>query len=294
MTERALDAACRDCGEAVPFDGERALRCAGCFDTYLRSIDHDFLASYAELGVASRRTVAETCLRALVLESPPARKVLALAIWEQFFLATSDLIGLTRALRGRHERPVVQSFLMFQLDAASSEAFFAGLLEATDAELLDAFGLPAPELVATRLSALPAPDARNLAGALRALLRDLRTTAQRDGSALLLSELAGQLRTGPALTARAAWLAETELRADQVASLVLDERRRRLVLRAVPVDEDKLGEVVDAIDCMTRACSNLIYAYLTVQDAAEEQGTGKKEPGGPAPVRVAGDAEGAS
>jgi hypothetical protein len=47
---------------------------------------------------------------------------------------------------------------------------------------------------------------------------------------------------------------------------VLDERRRQLVLRAVPVDEHQLGEVVDAIDCMTRASSNMIYAFLTVAD----------------------------
>jgi hypothetical protein len=47
---------------------------------------------------------------------------------------------------------------------------------------------------------------------------------------------------------------------------VLDERRRQLVVHKVSVDEDRLGEVVDAIDCMTRAASNLIYAYLTVQD----------------------------
>jgi hypothetical protein len=54
-----------------------------------------------------------------------------------------------------------------------------------------------------------------------------------------------------------------------VASLVLDERRRQLVMQTVSVDEHRLGEVVDAIDCMTRAASNLIYAYLTVADEEE-------------------------
>ena len=109
-------------------------------------------------------------------------------------------------------------------------------------------------------------DARTLSGAIDALLRDLRTTAERNSSALLLSELSGQVRGGPALTDRPSWLAEGAMRPDQVATLVLDERRRQLVLRAVPVDEHQLGEVVDAIDCMTRASSNMIYAFLTVAD----------------------------
>lgn len=249
------------------------MRCATCFDQYLREIDNEFLASYGELGVTSRRTVAETCLRALVLEMPPARKVLAMAIIEQFLLASADLIGLTRAIRDRQREPIVQSFLSFRLDGESSAAFFAELQQAADAELLDAFGLPAPEVVATDYPALPPADAHSLAGALHALLRDLRTTAQRSSSALLLSELAGQMRGGPALTDRPSWLPEGGMRPDQVASLVLDERRRQLVLQAVPVDEDQLGEVVDAIDCMTRAASNLIYAYLTVQDEEARAGS---------------------
>ena len=267
MPDRALDLTCRECGRALPLgvDGERALRCAACFDSYLRAIDEDFLQSYAKLGVASRRTVAETCLRGLVLESPPARKILAMAIVEQFLLASADLIGLVQAVRERAQRPIVQSFLSFRLDAGASSAFFSEL-ELGDSELLDAVGLPSPELVATRYPALPSARARDLAGALRSLLRDLRTTAQRSSSAFLLSELAGQVGSGAAITDQPSWLTEGAMRPDQVASLVLDERLRQLVLQTVPVDEHQLGEVVDAIDCMTRAASNLIYAYLTVQD----------------------------
>ena len=274
MAERRLEAACADCGRPVSFhppeaEEGRPVRCETCFDQYLRDIDHDFLASYAELGVTSRRTVAETCLRALVLEAPPARKVLAMTILEQFLLASADLIGLCAALRERERLPIVRSFLSFRLDGEASGAFFGGLQEAADGELLAAWGLPMPELVPARCPALPAAEARELSAALGALLRDLRTVAQRDGSALLLAELAGpaaRARGGPALTEQASWLLGAGLRADQVASLVLDERRRQLVVRALPVDERKLAEVVDAIDCLTRASSNLIYAYLTVQD----------------------------
>src|SRR3990172_3809690 len=187
MAERRLEAACADCGRPLSFhplqaEEGRPVRCETCFDQYLRDIDHDFLASYAELGVTSRRTVAETCLRALVLEAPPARKVLAMTILEQFLLASADLIGLCAALRERERLPIVRSFLSFRLDGEASGAFFGGLPEAAGG---------------------------------------------------------GALGGG--------------LRADQVASLVLDERRRQLVVRALPVDERKLAEVVDAIDCLTRA-----------------------------------------
>ncbi len=267
MSDGTLDSTCDECGSALVLrDGEHAVRCASCFDGYLREIDSEFLQSYATLGVTARRTVAETCLRGLVLESPPARKILAMAIWEQFFLSSADLIGLTKSLRERNETPIVQSFLSFQLDRESAYAFFAQLSDGGDIELLASLGLPSPEAVATRCPSLPTPDARALSTAIDSLLRDLRTTAERSSSALLLSELSGQIRGGPALTDRPSWLAEGAMRPDQVATLVLDERRRQLVLRAVPVDEHQLGEVVDAIDCMTRASSNIIYAYLTIAD----------------------------
>jgi hypothetical protein len=270
MEERALEIACQECGRPLPqrADDERAVRCAACFDDYLRDIDNEFLQSYAKLGVISRRTVAETCLRGLVLESPPARKILAMAIMEQFLLASADLIGLVQAIRDRACRPIVQSFLSFQLDDEASRSFFAAL-EAADGDLLDAVGLPVPDVVSVRYPALPPLDARDLALALQSFVRDLRTTAQRGGSALHLSELAGSVRGGPSLTEQPSYLNGVAMRPDQVASLVLDERRRQLVLHAVPVDEHRLGEVVDAIDCMTRAASNLIFSYLTVQDEEE-------------------------
>lgn len=277
MPDRSLQAACAECGELLAMEPweERAALCASCFDGYLRAIDHDFLASYGELGVTSRRTVAETCLRALVLESPPARKVLAMAIMEQFLLASSDLIALTYALKDRDRQPIIRSFLSFRLDAETSRAFFAELLEAPDDLLLASFGLPPPALASRRCPELARNDARELTTALGALVRDLRATAQRGTSAALLAELAGgeqgapTVRGGPALAAQTSWLPEDGLRPDQVASLVLDERRRRLVVQAVPVEEHRLAEVVDAIDCMTRAASNLIYAYLTVRDEEE-------------------------
>jgi hypothetical protein len=264
-SDRALDVTCRECGSAIVPEpwADDAVRCASCFEDYLRAIDHDFLSSYLELGVASRRTVAETCLRGLVLESPPARKVLAMAIMEQFLLASGDLIGLHRAIKHRDHEPIVRSFLSFRLDGLMSEAFFDELVTSADKELLTSLGLPMPSMIETRYPGLDVEETLELTRAIVALVRDLRATATRSSSALLLGELTA--KSGPALAAQATWLGGT-MRPDQVASLVLDERRRQLVVQTVSVDEHRLGEVVDAIDCMTRAASNLIYAYLTVNE----------------------------
>ena len=70
MSERSLEATCPECGRPLSFHSseERPVRCDECFDGYLREIDNDFLASYGQLGVTSRRVVAETCLRGLVLD----------------------------------------------------------------------------------------------------------------------------------------------------------------------------------------------------------------------------------
>ena len=278
MSERSLETTCRECGRPLSFHPheERPVRCERCFEGYLRQLDNDFLASYAELGVTSRRTVAETCLRGLVLEMPPQRKVLAMAIVEQFLLASTDLIGLSRAIGNRRNEPIVRGFLSFRLDAETSQSFFADLVDAADDELLASLGLPAADRVQAHYPGLDGAAGRELSLALTSLVQDLRATGRRSASALLLSELAGQVRGGPALTGRSLPVDELALRPDQVASLVLDERNRTLALRAVAVDEDQLGAIVDAIDCMTRASSYLIYAFLTVQDEEARLGAIKE------------------
>ena len=265
MPKRSLEVVCRECGGSLTLETleARPVRCERCFEAYLRGIDLDFLASYGELGVTSRRIVAETCLRSLVLEQPPTRKVLAVAIMEQFLLASGDLIGLHYALKGRHRQPIVRAFLSFRLDGKASGAFFAEVQEAPDEELLAALGLPPPEQAPARY---PGLDTRGLTDALESLLSDLRTTGQRSASALLLGELSGGslgARAGPALAATSSWLGGGELQPDQVASLALDERRRQPVVQAMPVAEHRPGEAVDAIACLARASANLIHASLT-------------------------------
>ncbi len=269
---RSLESVCRDCGRAMSSHAAQTapVRCEACFDGFLRARDAEFLSSYAELGVASRRIIAETSLRALVVESPPHRKVLAMHIMEQYVQAAGDLVGLYHALRGRGHTPVMRAFLEFRLDRTSALAFFREVRETPGPELLDRLGIPRQDDIARRCPSLPRRDVKDLDRAVHQMLIDLRkTVAQGEPAALALAQMAGEERTGKALTNQSRWLDSVGLRPDQVATLAIDQRRRTVSLTAVSVDEGKLQRTVGAIDAMTRAAQNMIYAVLTLYQEEE-------------------------
>ena len=276
MTERALDASCRDCGRPLSMhDGDQhAVRCADCFDDFLRARDADFLSSYAELGVTSRRVIAETSLRALVMESPPHRKVLAMHIMEQYVAAASDLVALYHALRQRGRRPIMDAMLHFELDRSSATAFFRDIVETPGPELLASLGIPTPEQVPHFCASLPKRDARDLSRAIEQLLYDLNYTARMgESGALALAQMAGESRGGAALVKQTDWLDDVGLRGEQVASLAVDRARRTVHVTAISVDEKKLENVLGHINAMTRAAQNIIYAVLSMrqeEDRARE------------------------
>ena len=253
---------CSDCGTALDYHSEGA-RCPACFDRYLSDLDAGFLESYRRFGCRSRLVVAETCLRGLVVDSPDHRKVLAMTIFEQYVQAMNDLAGLFIALRNRDRAPVLKSFLEFRLDAASAGLFFNTVQSVGNAELCAALDLPMPYDVASRCPHLDEKDAYELEVAVHHLVQDLRkATDQGDAAALALSQFVGS-SAGTVIANDAKWLdGGEELSPDQVALLVLDSRRRTVYVQGLTADENAMGEVVNAIDTVTRAASNLIYAYL--------------------------------
>lgn len=275
MTNRALEPTCRDCGRPISFHAggdTHAVRCADCFDGFLRVRDAAFLSSYAELGVTSRRIVAETALRALAIESPPHRKVLAMHIMEQYVAAASDLVGLYAALKQRGREPVMKAFLDFALDRASAVAFFREIAGTPEHDLLAGLGLPPPEQIAQRCPSLPKKDAKDFARVVRQMTHDLAYTAKMgETAALALAQMAGESRGGGALVHQSAWLDDVGLRADQVATIALDSRRRTVNITAITVDEKKLQHIVTQINAMTRASQNLIYAVLTMYQEEERR-----------------------
>jgi hypothetical protein len=265
MSERALVARCAVCGEAVAgVDGSRAVRCGPCFDAYLRSIDAAFLEHYAEFGVRARQVVAETCLRALVVANAGDRKLLGLQVYEQFVGTASDLIALVTALRARRSAPITRTFLDFRLDEATARRFFAEIATLSGVEWLAALGLPPPEAAPT---GLPRRVDRDVRRSLHEALSDLRRLqGLRDLGERALVLAADHFRAGTVLAGRTQWLAGRELDAVQVASIAMDARRGRLDVAALRVDEERLAQVVDAIDVMTRLARNLTYAFVTLYD----------------------------
>ncbi|MEX2227372.1 MAG: hypothetical protein WEB52_13080 [Dehalococcoidia bacterium] len=284
MTDRRLEPTCRECGRPLSFHaGEtRPARCEQCFDDFLRARDVEFLSSYAELGVTSRRTIAETCFRALAMDNPQHRKVLAMNIMEQYVHTAGDLIGLYAALKQRGREPIMRAFLDFKLDHATAIAFFREIASTPAPELLASLGLPMPEGVAARCPSLSKSDVKDLKRAMDQMLYDLAYTVNPgESAALALAQMAGESRIGPALANQSMWLDNVGLRKDQVASFSLDERRRTINITAITVDEKKLENVISTINAMTRAAQNLIYAVLTMyqeDDRVKEKPRAAKPP----------------
>jgi hypothetical protein len=267
MNHPVLSDTCSDCGAAIELhDGDE--RCPACFEQYLYDIDAGFLESYRKFGCRSRLVVAETCLRGLVLESPDHRKVLAMTIFEQYVNAMNDLAGLFAAFARRDQAPIIESFLQFRLDAQTAPAFFEAVQSVTDVELCAALGLPLPREVDAAYPHLDAKDAYSTAVAIYHLVQDLRkATDKGNEAALALAEFAGQAG-GAIIASDATWLngASQKLTPDQVAMLVLDTRRRSVLVQGLSAEEGSMAQVVDAIDTVTRAASNLIYAYLQTRN----------------------------
>jgi hypothetical protein len=280
MTEKNLESTCKDCGRPLSFHAgdTRPARCEQCFDDFLRALDVEFLSSYAELGVTSRRTIAETCFRALAMDNPPHRKVLAMNIMEQYVHTASDLIGLYAALKQRGREPIMRAFLDFKLDAASAIRFFREVAETPTPDLLASLGLPMPEAIAQRCASLSQSDVKDLKRAMDQMLYDLAYTVQPgESAAMALAQMAGESRIGSALANQSMWLDKVGLRKDQVASFSLDARRRTVNVTAITVDEKKLENVISTINAMTRAAENLIYAVLTMYQE-DARTSGKKNP----------------
>jgi hypothetical protein len=258
---------CSECGtEIEPHFGD--VRCLACFDNELYAIDAGFLESYRRFGCRSRLVVAESCLRSLVVESPDHRKVLAMTIFEQYVQAMADLAGLFVAFRKRHEAPILRTFMEFRLDAPSATTFFETIRNTSNPELCAMLDIPMPGYVRALCPHLSEEDAYNVSVAVHHLMLDLRkATEHGEAGALALAQISQQVG-GAVIAPDARWLngAGHDITPDEVAMLVLDSKRRSFYVQGLTADENAMGQVVDALDTVTRAASNLIFAYLQSKD----------------------------
>ncbi len=257
---------CEDCGlPAIEHEG--ANRCPACFDQHLYSLDVGFLDSFRKFGARSRTIVAETCMRGLVLASPDHRKILAMQIFEQYVLALSDLAGLFTAFMSRGRAPLMKTFMEFRLDQANAVEFFETIQSANDVDLCRTLGLPLPTEVEALCQHLDEKDRYQLAISVFHLVKDLRKATDQGGEgALALAQVAGQMG-GAVISPDTKWMEDAPATSpDQVAMLILDSRRRSIHVQGISADEHVMAQVVDAIDTVTRASSNLIYSYLQTND----------------------------
>lgn len=263
MPGREITLVCPDCQSPVQADPDLAghvVRCEPCFRLYLRRAEIGFLDEYAAFGSVRRRVVAEHAARGLVMASPEERKALIVTVFEQFLHAATDLIALYHAIKNRHERSLIETFLGFELDAARARDFFADLEELSEAELLARLGLPEPE----QISALfPEWRDREIADAAAALWRAMNRLKRAAGG-LLLSERAlleahRQLGRMRPLVNRATWLDDVSLAPDQVGAMILDYRHRRLAFDTFSIDESGLSDMLNVIDLATGAAGDLAY-----------------------------------
>ena len=257
---------CDDCGLPALEDGAGA-RCPACFERELHSLEVGFLDSYRKFGARSRLIVAETCMRGLVLASPDHRKILAMQIFEQYVSAMGDLAGLFTALMNRRNAPVMQTFMEFRLNEANALEFFEAIQSVSDVDLCRAMGLPLPNEVASVCGHLDEEDAYQLAVSIHHLVQDLRKSTDQGGpAAMALAQVAGQIG-GAVISTDTSWIENArKMPPDHVAMLILDGRRRLIHVQGLSAEEDVMARVVDAVDTVTRASSNLIYSYLQTND----------------------------
>jgi hypothetical protein len=266
MAAREIEARCVACGAPLSGHDSRTVRCATCFETYLRGVDAAFLDNLSRFGVRSRQVVAETCLRALVLANADDRKLLGMTIYQQFVQSASDFIALHRALRRRYTRPISESFLDFHLDAPAARAFFAELSVEGGSGMLAAVGLPTPAALPP-LSGLTARERRDVEKALGEAVVDFgKVSALQELGERALAVASEHMRGSTALADRTQWLANRAISPNQVASIALAPDGGRLDIAALRVDEERLEQVVDGIDIFTRLSRNLIHAFLTLHD----------------------------
>ena len=257
---------CEECGDEFDLTASdpRTRVCAPCWDRSLDAIETAFLDNYAKFGAKAHRTVAEALFRSQALADPDDRKVIGMRIVEEYLNAAQDLMGLYVALRRRHEQPLLTTFTNFELNAPSVAAFRILTSGRSADDLLRDLQLPTLADVDAARGEIPRKDWRQFAGAVLTISNGIERVQKVDQGVLL--ELADGLKQSSALTHKMDWLPDRAMNPDQVALVVLNQRRRVLLTHALAIHEPQLEVFIDAIDKVTAAARDLIWLYLHVRD----------------------------
>lgn len=266
-------ASCEDCGDQfdLTVSDPRTRVCATCWDRSLEAVEVAFLDNYAKFGAKAHRTVAEALFRSQALADPDDRKVIGMRIVEEYLNAAQELMALYVALRRRHEQPLLTTFTNFELNAPSVAAFRILTAGRSSDDLMRDLQLPTLADVESARGEIPRKDWRQFAGAVMAVSNGIERVQKVDQGVLL--ELADGLKQSSALTHKLDWLPDRAMNPDQVALIVLNQRRRVLLTHSLAIHEPQLEVFIDAIDKITAAARDLIWLYLHVRDtmALEDQ-----------------------
>ena len=259
-------ATCEDCGGEFDLTASdpRTRVCAPCWDRSLEAVETAFLDNYARFGAKAHRTVAEALFRSQALADPDDRKVIGMRIVEEYLNAAQELMALYVALRRRHEQPLLTTFTNFELSSPSVAAFRILTAGRNPGDLLRDLQLPTLADVESARGEIPRKDWRQFAAAVLTIADGIDRVQKVDQGVLL--ELADGLKHSSALTHKMDWLPDRTMNPDQVALVVLNQRRRVLLTHALAVHEPQLEVFIDAIDKITAAARDLIWLYLHVRD----------------------------
>jgi hypothetical protein len=234
------------------------------FRCYLDGLEGPFLENFARFGATSSRVVSEALFRELVLAPPDHRKILGMRIVEEYLDAVGGLMALYTALRNRATIPVLTTFMAHRLTAESAAAFNRSILGRPPDYVLRDLGLPTRADVAAAREGVSKRDYRQLSAALTAVTSGLQRATKAEQGALLL--LADGLEKSSMLTNSLDWLPDRSMPPNQVALMVLEERRHRIATHFITIDERQLEQFVLAVGTISQACRDLIWLYLRLRD----------------------------
>ena len=234
------------------------------FRAYLDGLELPFLENYARFGATAARVVSEALLRELVLAPPDHRKILGIRIVEEYLDAVASLTALFTALRERRRTPVLASFMAYRLTPRSVAAFNRAILGRSPDQILRDLGLPTRTDIDAARDGLSNSDYRQLCAALASVVKGLQRATKAEQEAVLL--LADGLERSSTLTNTLEWLAGRSMNPDQVALMVLEEKRHRIATHALTINEKQIEQFTLAVGAISQASHDLIWLYLRLHD----------------------------
>ena len=246
------------------------------FRAYLDALEGPFLENYARFGATSTRVVSEALFRELVLAPPDHRKILGMRIVEEYLDAVGGLMALCAALQSRRTAAVLTTFMAHRLTPSSVAAFNRAILGRSSDQVLRDLGLPTRAEIDAARDGVTKRDYRQLCAALTAVTDGLQRATKAEQGALLL--LAGGLENSSTLTNSLDWLPDRSMGSNQVALMVLEEKRHRIATHSLTIDEKQLEQFALAVGTISQASRDLIWLYLRLRDAETPEPRAQQSP----------------